>query len=147
VIVLTGYFLVWKKKDVRLELLIIILLVLRIFFNLVVLPDRLEKSPQFKEKRAAEEIYEITQDSELMLYPVTPVSVEFVYYISTARDEILKKEYGEYKKGTYYIFDARDPLRAGERKVMEFESRWKKRKLRLSIFTEDQGSSSSENHP
>ena len=126
-----------KKKDIRLELLIIILLFLRIFFNLVVLPDRLVKTPQFEEKKAAEKINEITQNSELMLHPVTPVSVEFVYYISTARNEILKKEYGEFKNGIYYFFDARDPLREGEKKVMEFESRWKKRKLRLSIITKD----------
>jgi len=40
---------------------------------------------------------------------------------------------------TYYIFDARNPLREGEKKVMEFESSWKE-PLRLSTFQEDQGS-------
>ena len=136
-IVLTGYFLMFKKKDLRFELLIIILLFLRIFFNLVALPDRLVKRPQFEEKKAAEKIHEITQNSELMLHPVTHVSVEFVYYMSTTRDEILRKEYGEFRNGTYYIFDDMDPLREGEIKILEFESRRGKHKLRLSIITKD----------
>jgi 4-amino-4-deoxy-L-arabinose transferase-like glycosyltransferase len=139
VIVLTGYFMIWKNRDIRLELLIIILLSLRIFFNLVVMPYRLERTPQLVEKRAAEKISEITRNSELWLNPSAPVSVEFVYYISTARDEILKKEYGELKSGTYYIFDSREPLREGERELLEFESRWQKRKLRFSIIKKEQG--------
>ena len=72
-----------------------------------------------------------------MLHPVTHVSVEFVYYMSTTRNEILRKEYGEFRNGTYYIFDDMDPLREGEIKILEFESRWEKRKLRLSIITKD----------
>ena len=138
VLVFTAYFFMWKNKNIRLELLIIILLFVRIFFNLVVLPDRLAEAPGIEEMEAAETISEITQNSELMLHPASPVSIQFVYYLSTARNEILRKEYGEFKKGTYYIFDARNPLREGERKVMEFESSWKQRKLRLSIFTENQ---------
>ena len=136
-IVLAAYFLMWKKQDIRIELLIIILLVLRIFFNLVVLPDRLVKTPQLAEKKAAEKIYQITKGHELLLHPVTPVSLEFVYYISTARDEILRKEHGEFENGIYYIFDDRNPLREGEEKVMEFESNWKSRKLRLSLIRKD----------
>jgi len=133
-IVLTAYIFMYKKKDLRFELLIIILLFLRIFFNLVVLPDRMAKAPQYVEKKAAEKIQSITQNSELMLAPVTPASVEFIYYMSTARNEILRKEYGELKAGTYYIFDDLNPLREGEKKIMEFEARWKKRKLRLSLI-------------
>ena len=85
--------------------------------------------------QAAEKIVEITRNRELKLHPVTPVSIEFIYYLSTARNEILRKEYGEYKTGTYYIFDAKDPLREGEKKLMEFESRIQNRKLRLSLIT------------
>jgi 4-amino-4-deoxy-L-arabinose transferase-like glycosyltransferase len=136
-IILAGYFLMWKKKDIRIELLIIILLALRIFFNLVVLPDRLEKTPQIAEKKAAERIYEITKNNKLRLHPVTPVSLEFVYYISTARNEILRMEHGEFENGVYYIFDDRNPLREGEEKVLEFESNWKSRKLRLSLIKKD----------
>ncbi|MDF1576160.1 MAG: hypothetical protein P1P86_13310 [Bacteroidales bacterium] len=117
------------------ELLIIILLCLRVFFNLIVLPDRLERTPQFKEIQAAEKIVQITGNSELKMHPVTPASIEFIYYLSTARNEILRKEHGEYKTGTYYIFDAKDPLREGEKKLMEFESRIQNRKLRLSLIT------------
>jgi len=136
-IILIAYLLMWKKQNIRFELLIIILLFFRIFFNLVVLPDRLVKTPQYKEIKAAERIYEITQNSELRLHPVTPVSIEFVYYMSTTRNEILRKEYGEFKNGIYYIFDARDPLREGEEKLMEFESRFQKRKVRLSIIMKE----------
>ena len=135
VIILTGLLLMWKAKNIRLELLIIVLLCLRIFFNLVVLPERLVKVPQSEEIEAAKKITEITQNSELMLHPITLVSVEFVYYISTARNEILRREYGEFENGVYYISDAWYPLRKGERKVMEFESKYQKSKLRLSIIT------------
>jgi hypothetical protein len=100
-ILLTAHIFMYKKKDLRFELLIIILLFLRIFFNLVVLPDRMAKTPQYVEKVAAEKIYAITQNSELMMAPVSPASVEFIYYMSTIRNEILRKEYGEFKAGTY----------------------------------------------
>ena len=49
------------------EFLIIILLSLRVFFNLLVLPDRLEKTLRFKEILAVEKIAEITQNMELKL--------------------------------------------------------------------------------
>jgi 4-amino-4-deoxy-L-arabinose transferase-like glycosyltransferase len=136
-IVLTAYFLMWKKKDIRIELLIIILLFLRVIFNLVILPDRLANTPQFEELQAVEKINEITKNGELLLHPKTQVTIEFIYYMSTARNEILRKEYGEIKNGIYYIFDERDPLRKGEMKLMEFESRYPKRIVRLSIITED----------
>ena len=139
VIALVVYLLMWKLKDIRLELLIINLLVVRIFFNLVVLPDRLTKGPELAEFKAVEEIYKITKGSELLLHPVTPVSIEFVYYISTARNEILRKEYGEFKEGVYYLFDDADPLREGEQKVMEYVSSWEERKMRLSLFKDDHG--------
>jgi hypothetical protein len=139
-IMVSGYFLMWKNQAVRLDLLIILLLCLRIFFNLVVLPDRMVKTPHLEERNTAEKIYEITRDSELMLHPESPVSVEFVYYISTARKEILKKEHGEFTPGIYYIFDALDPLREGEKEVLEFESRVKQSKLRLSRIAKDQES-------
>jgi 4-amino-4-deoxy-L-arabinose transferase-like glycosyltransferase len=140
-IVLTVYFIMWKKKDIRLELLIIIFLFLRIFFNLVVLPERLVRAPQVKEIQAAQKINEITKNKELLLHPHAPVSIEFVYYMSTARNEVLRKEYGEFKNGIFYICDERDPLRKGEMKLMEFESRYQKRIVRLSIFMEDKDQS------
>lgn len=138
VIAVIGYFLMWKNHTIRLDLLIIILLCLRIFFNLVVLPDRMVKTPHLEEKKTAEKIYEITRDSELLLHPESPVSIEFVYYISTARKEILKKEHGEFTPGSFYIFDALDPLRGGEKEVLEFESLVKKSNLRLSRIAKDQ---------
>ncbi len=133
-IVLTAYIFMYKKKDLRFELLIIILLFVRIFFNLVVLPDRMTKTAQYEEKKAAEKIHSITKNSELMLHPVTPASVEFIYYMSTTRNEILKKEYGELRVGTYYIFDDLNPLREGEKKIFEFESRVDHLEMRLSII-------------
>jgi len=136
-IVLAGFFLIWKKTEIRLELLIVVLLLIRVFFNLGVLPERLANSPHNQERIAAEKISEITRDGELMLYPVAPVSDEIVYYLSTARNEIIRKEYGELKPGVYYIFDARDPLREGETKLMEFGVKWRNHSLRLSIITKE----------
>ena len=92
------------------EVLIIMLLLLRISFNLLILPDRLVKTAQHKIIEAVENIHEITQNNELMLHHETRVSVEFIYYISTARNEILRKEYGNLKEGRYYIIEANNPL-------------------------------------
>jgi 4-amino-4-deoxy-L-arabinose transferase-like glycosyltransferase len=138
-IILSCYMLMWRKQAIRIELLIIIVLVLRIFFNLVVLPDRLAKSSQAAEKEAAEKVDAITRGHELLLHPAAPASLEFVYYISTARDEILKMEHGAFKSGTYYIFDASDPLRVGEEEVLAFESNLEDGQLRLSIIPNETG--------
>jgi len=132
IFLLTAYYLLWKHRNIRMEVLIIMLLLLRISFNLLILPDRLVKTAQHKIIEAVENIHEITQNNELMLHHETRVSVEFIYYISTARNEILRKEYGNLKEGRYYIIEANNPLQEGEVKVMEFESRIQKRKLRLS---------------
>jgi len=126
-----------QVQKIRPGWVIIALLVLRIAFNLWVLPHRREQAPQTAEKAAAREIAELTSGRELLIHPVTPASIEFVYYLSTARNEIVRKEYGEFREGVYYIFDDRDPFRKGEEKLLEFESRWKKRKLRLSIIGND----------
>lgn len=147
VIVLSGYFIIWKKKDIRLEMLIIILLLWRVFFNVVVLPDRLANAPGLEELKAVEKICEITEGSELKMHQEAPVSINFVYYISTAREEVLRKEYDQFKKDSYYIFDSGNPLRKGEKKILEFESSWDHDMLRLSIFTEDQESSTVDNQP
>jgi hypothetical protein len=65
------------------------------------------------------------------------VTHEFIFYMSTARNEILRKEYGEFRNGVYYIFPDRDPLREGEHKILDFESSLDKQKSRLSIITKD----------
>ena len=131
--ILTGYFFMWKKAKLRFELMILVLLCLRIFFNLVLLPDRAVKSKYLIEKQAAEKIDDITVQSELMLHPDAPVTPVFVYYMSIARNDILRMEHGRCRNGVYYILDDRDPPREGEEKIMDFESSWKKQKVRLSI--------------
>lgn len=136
--VLTAYFFMWKKANLRLELLIIVLLCLRIFFDLVVVPDRALKTDYVIEKEAAERISEITRDSELFLHPVAPVTQEFVYYICTSRNEILRKEHGALRPGVYYVFDARDPFRKGEKEIMSFVSRWEEHRLRLSLIEKEE---------
>lgn len=123
-----------KFREYRFEILIICLLVLRIAFNLVILPERLAGSLHQEQKAKAVEIVDVTRGHELLLYPVHPVSVESIYYISTGRNEILQLAKGPAKKGTYYLFDNRDPLRDGEEVVLTFRSRWKGREVRLSVF-------------
>jgi 4-amino-4-deoxy-L-arabinose transferase-like glycosyltransferase len=135
--VLTGYFFMWRKRNTRLEWMMIILLSLRTFFDLIVLPDREANVPQAQEIQAVEKIDEITRDNELLLHPAAPVTHEFIFYMSTARNEILRKEYGDIRNGVYYIFPDMDPLREGEHKILDFESSLDKQKSRLSILTKD----------
>ncbi|MCK4919721.1 MAG: glycosyltransferase family 39 protein [Bacteroidales bacterium] len=130
---LLGMFILWKQSDFRLEILIILLLIIRISFNLVILPERESKSDTCIQKNQAIEISKITANSEVLLHYNTPISVETVYYISSERMDILEKTNNE-KEGDYYIFDARDPIREKERIIYSFETRWNNKKLRLSEF-------------
>ena len=133
--VLTAYFFMWKKRNTRVEWMIISLLCLRIFFDLIVLPDREVNMPQYQEIQAAERIDEITRNRKLLLTPTAPVTHEFAFYMSTARNEIIRKDYGDLRDGVFYISDDTDPLREGEFKILEFESSLDRSKLRMSLIT------------
>ena len=134
VLIVTSLYLLWKIENYRMEILIIILLILRIGFNLVILPDRSQISAQNTQKQHALEVARITSGDELLLHPNTPIGVETMYYISSERMDVLEKTHETAKNGYFYIFDARDPIREKENIFYSFETRWNNRKLRLSKF-------------
>lgn len=126
-------FLLKIYQNLRLELLIIFLLIIRISFNVIVLPERERQSPVSTQKKQAIEVARLSVSNKILLHPNTPISVESIYYISRERMEILEKSF-EVSPGVYYIFDARAPISEKEVVIYSFRSRWKNRELRLSQF-------------
>ncbi|MCF8380904.1 MAG: glycosyltransferase family 39 protein [Bacteroidales bacterium] len=127
-------FILRKFQGIAMELFIIFLLLIRIGFNLVILPERERTSSTTIHKKEALEVAKLTTNHKIILHPNTPISVETVYYISRERMDILEKSNKHAATGNYYIFDARDPLREKEKVIFTFETRWKNRELRLSQF-------------
>jgi len=129
-----SLYLLWKYNNYRLEILVVLLLIIRIGFNLIILPERESKSAASLQKKQAIEVAKITANREVLLHHNNPISIETIFYISSQRMDILKKNFESVTPGNYYIFDARDPIRKKEIVIYSFETRWKNRILRLSEF-------------
>ncbi len=125
-------FLFFRFPVFRLEFLVIFLLVVRIAFNLVVLPERAADSRRVIQKEQALKVAELSEGEELILQRLATCSHETTFYISSRRGEILRRSEGEYQPGKLYIFDGRDHLRPEEELIYNFETRWENIPLRLS---------------
>jgi hypothetical protein len=136
-VLMAIFLLMWRVKQFRIELVVIALLTLRIFFNLTIVPDRLIRSPQQQERLAAEKITEITRDKEFRFHHNAPVTEVFSYYVSTGRDEIVEYDYHDLRDGVFYVFDNSDPPREGEKQLMVFETSLGKRELRFSFISKE----------
>lgn len=118
------------------EVLIIVLLIIRIGFNLLVIPDRYGKSRISVQKDQAIEVAAITRETDLEIFNLAVCSPETSFYIAKERGEILHRYHGLEQKGKYYLVDDRDRLRPGEQILYRFETRWNNSPLRLSVFGE-----------
>jgi len=127
-----------KVPKFRLEFFIIFLLILRIAFNMVVIPDRKLESRLSMQKEQALKVGELTTGKDLWLVKNTGISVESIYYITKERGEIFQKHPLKYEQGAFYIINDMSKLRDNEIPVYRFESRWNNSKLRLSTFSKDQ---------
>lgn len=126
----------WKITRIRPELIILVVLILRIGFNLVVLPERKSVSREQRQKEQAETIADITAGSPLYLYRNTVISVENSYYISSNRNMILRRSFDEKKQENYYLIEDRIPPEKNEEILYRFEIRWENVRLRLVRFIE-----------
>ena len=126
-----------KNKSLRPELLIIMLLVVRIAFNLVVLPERAIESRTVLQKNQALHVAEISVGEDLLLQRNATCSHETTFYIESRRGEILYRSEGDFRPGILYIFDGRDDLWPKEELIYSFETRWQNIPLRLSRIREN----------
>ena len=123
-----------KYKNLRLEFVIIALLLLRIAFNMAILPERYQTSRKVKQKQQALHVAEITKGNELSLLPWAGCSHETTFYITKQRETILHTVDSPPAPGKYYITNGIDPLKEDEKVIYSFETRWRNRPLRLVTF-------------
>ncbi len=137
---LTGLIilvLIWKIPSYGLELLIILLLTLRIGFNLVILPERYHSSRIVKQKQQAITVAEISEGKELYLREWTGISHENSFYITRERMEILSIKRGSYKPDVFYIKSGISNSGPKEKILYRFESRWRNHPLWLVTYSEE----------
>lgn len=127
-------FLIWKYTSIRLELLILLLIILRIGFNLVILPERLENSRRNIQKQQALNVAEITESKDLSLRPWSGISHETSFYISRERKKILEIQHGTPSHDVLYIVSGFNREKKNETVLYRFETRWKNNPLRLVTY-------------
>lgn len=127
-ILLTYYFF----APFRLEITILALLLFRIGFNFIALPERYSESRSVMQKIQAEKVGELSKEKELFLAPFAPSSHETSFYIAGKTGKILPRCYTEPQPGDYFIFDNRDKIKDNESVIFTYETRWRNSVLRLS---------------
>jgi len=116
----------------RLEIIVISLLLFRIGFDFIALPERHGVARIVLQKQQAVDVGRITRGSPLFLGDFAPCSHETSFYISREHGEILRREYDPPKAGNFYIIDNRNKVRENEEVLLHFETRWQDFPLRLS---------------
>jgi 4-amino-4-deoxy-L-arabinose transferase-like glycosyltransferase len=112
----TVAFLYWRQKSLRIYWFVIGILAFRIGFDLMILPVRVHQSEGVASKNLAFSIAEKTSGEELYFwwdpekeatgyYGKRLTSYRFSYYLSIARDEIVRT-ITERKEGAWYITPA-----------------------------------------
>lgn len=107
-----NYFF-WKKKQHRIYMMIIALILFKLVFSGIVIPLRLSESNEIKSKKLAYSIAAETSDSELYLYwnpkysdsgyyGRVGTSYRFLYSLVQARNDVVKVTYEKSTKA-YYI--------------------------------------------
>ena len=134
---LTGaiiLFSIWRLSSIRLELLILLLLVIRIGFNLIILPERFENSRVNVQKQQAINVAEITAGKDLRLRPWSGISHETSFYITRERRKILEIQWGTPSEDVLYIVPDYNRKKENETILYRFETRWKNNPLRLVFY-------------
>ncbi len=131
ILILAAYY---YLRSFRMEILIIALLLFRIGFNLVALPERYAETRRVLQKEQAEKVGNLTRDKNLILHDFAPCSHETSFYISRENGKILPRSYNEPVPGNYYIIDDRNAEKENEEVILHFETRWENSPIRLSWF-------------
>ncbi len=128
-----------KMKPYRLFLLTLTLLVLRIGFDLVALPERAMVSRRVIQREQAIGAAKLAEGKQLTLSLNATCSHETTFYIEREHGTILKRHTGSYDPDALYLFDDPDPLKKGEEIVLRLETRWRNSPLRMSRIRENAG--------
>ena len=96
-------YLKWKSE--WLYIFVIGLLVARIGFDLVILPERNTNGYDDKLRSVALKTGKAFADKELYIDGYININISNSYYISRERNQILKRTFNDYKPGVHYIID------------------------------------------
>ncbi len=126
-----------RKPGLRIEITLIFLLLLRIGFNFIILPERHAISRTVLQKEQAVKAAKLAKGCEIKTRPISPVSRESIYYMMRENNQIIHTHFGDPTPGSCYIFDDRDRPYPGEEVLMRFETRWENSPIRLSRIHEE----------
>ncbi len=85
----TVFVIQWKQPRLAIAGMIFSLLVLRMMFNLLVLPERAQQGAAFQNKQMAGQIMALTGGARTGIYPGTDFPMQAVYYFERERRQIL----------------------------------------------------------
>jgi len=126
---LTISFLMYKIKNSVLILLVIALIIIRIGFNIFILPVRYNSFPQKKIHNELVEAIKPTLNHPLYVYKQCPISHFCIYHIEKMRNEILTRKMGYFKKGEMYIIHPRDTIEGTIKYIDHFYIDWENTEL------------------
>jgi 4-amino-4-deoxy-L-arabinose transferase-like glycosyltransferase len=122
----------WRDRSNFLLLLCCFLLVLRVFFNLFILPVRaIGDERGIAVRTTAESVAHSATDKELAVFRYTLIEPATGYYLSQARGKIVPRHFADFDTATYYISS---PLQYPELRVQAVDSLYL-RHLRMSYPT------------
>ena len=84
-------------------MLVLLLLVIRMNFNLFILPLRNKEAPESANKKIGYNIANLTKGEKLFLLYKAPVNDDILYYITAQKGEIIYSEHLAPVSGNYYI--------------------------------------------
>lgn len=129
-ILLFVFMLMLKRPQHRLISMVVVLLCLRIVFNLFVLPERAEKQQKYAD--GAKKLAEISLGESLYIYSNNYLLQEAdVFYIANTRNEVLTRKSENFSEKELYIIDDRqwDPKLFKE--LYQYPCKWYDRPIRL----------------
>ncbi len=142
-IVLWLAWLSWHNTPAIWLSTVVLLFILRLGFDLLVLPARVKESPEVIWKHGAVRAGQLSGGHELYFARFVPLSHATSFYLTQQRDSIVKTDPEYLHPGAWYIRVADDSPLEGERTIYSFETRWKRTRLRMVEFTGQSGDSTS----
>lgn len=98
-------YLYFKRKDLNLLIFIIMMIVVRIGFDIFVLHDRKHYSSKTFYKDEAVRIGNLMKDKDLQIYKNSRVHFIDSYYIMNVRNKTTKRVFEDFRNDQYYILD------------------------------------------
>ncbi len=129
------FALFWMQQDKRLLLMVIALLLMRVGFNWFVLPDRLADDWGTLCRESSIQAGEQFRNRPLYIYGDTELQYTNAFYLTNARQQILRRASGPIDTTAVYIIHPGTYAGLKYRKVGEFKYRHGKGTLDLGVFS------------